>query len=319
MRHCIVVCALAVAMLFGSALQTPRLNAFAASEKYLGPKLCTACHKGAHPDVIEAVSGSSHGRAMWKIEEEDADHPVVADFSGDPPFPKDRIAYVLGVGRVYQAYLDADLRVLPAEWRVKERAWRAREAVDATSDCLGCHTTGFDPDTKKWAALGVTCEMCHGPGSAHTGAKDKLASIVRPETLTPERRAMICGQCHSSGESKDGGFAFPVGYRPGDDLEECFVLQADLPPDTVNSQYNELRQGKHLAAGTVCTTCHDPHGPVNGSASQLKAPVNDLCLSADCHGGKLSGPQHQPAALKVVTCASCHMPNHRHTFVAPKS
>jgi predicted CXXCH cytochrome family protein len=320
MRHRILVLLGIGVLLVGVDSIVPSLlssRATAAEVKYSGPKLCLACHKGMHPEVIEAVGRSAHQQAMWKIEDQDADHVVLGDFSGSPPFPKEKIAYVLGVGRKYQSYLDADLRVLPAEWLVAEKAWRPREAVDATRDCLGCHTTGFDPDTKKWAALGVTCEMCHGPGSGHVGSKDKLGSIVRPQTLTPAARAMICGQCHGTGQSKDGAFAYPRGYRPGDDLNTFFALSTELPADGRNSQYNQLLQSKHLAAGTTCTTCHNPHGPTGEVPSQLKLPLNDLCLSEGCHGGKLSGAQHQPEALKTVTCNTCHMPGKSHTFTAP--
>jgi hypothetical protein len=316
MRLTVAVLIVAVAMLVAPTLAP---SASAAEVKYSGPKLCVACHKGTHADVIEAVTGSVHRRAMWKVEDEGEDHPLVGDFSSDPPFSKESIAYVLGVGRAYQAYLDADLRVLPAEWVVADKAWRPRESVDATRDCLGCHTTGFDPEMKKWAALGVTCEMCHGPGSAHVGAKDKLASVVRPQTLEPAAQAMICGQCHATGKSKDGEFAYPLGYRPGDDLSALFALSAEVPADSVNSQYNEFLQSEHLAAGTTCTTCHNGHGPTGELPSQLKTPLNDLCLSQDCHGGSLVGPQHQPEALKAATCNTCHMPGNSHSFVAPTS
>ncbi len=294
---------------------SPRADA-AAQGEYSGPKMCAACHRGTHPEVLSAQAESAHAGAMWRIEEQDEKHRLLADFSSNPPFSKDEIAYVLGTGRKYQSYLTADLRVLPAEWSVEKSSWRPREAVDATRDCLGCHTTGFDPQAKEWVALGVTCEMCHGPGKAHVGSQDKNASIVRPGSLTPERRAMICGQCHASGKSKDGAFAFPVGYRPGDDLNAYFVLEATVEADVVNSQYNELVQGsKHLAAGTVCTTCHEAHGPSGSLPSQLTAPINDLCLG--CHGGELVGPQHDPAALKSVTCAACHMPGGKHIFALP--
>ncbi len=308
----------------GLALVTPPtfpLSAYGAEPaKYTGPKLCTACHKATHPEVIAAVSAGAHARAMWAIADADESHPLVGDFSGDPPFAKERVAYVLGVGRKYQSYLDADLHVLPAEWSVEDKAWRPREAVDATRDCLGCHTTGFDPETKQWAALGVTCEMCHGPGSTHVASNAKNETIARPSALEPERRAMICGQCHSHGKSKDGSLTFPRGYRPGDDLDQHFVTDSEVPKGAVNSQYNELTQsGTHLAAGTVCTTCHAAHGPVGQLPNQLRAPVNDICLNTECHGGKLAGAQHEPAALQAVTCAVCHMPGGTHVFAAPRA
>lgn len=297
------------------AALAPRAEA-APQGEYSGPKLCQACHQGTHPEIISKQAQSAHAGAMWPVEDEGGKNRILGDFSSSPPFPKDKIAYVLGTGRKYQSYIGADLRVLPAEWSVEKGSWRPREVVDATRDCLGCHTTGFDPKTQKWVAPGVTCEMCHGPGAAHVGSQDKKSTIVRLSTLAPERKAMVCGQCHASGRSKDGAFAFPVGYRPGDDLTAHFTLDATVGASVLNSQYNELVQGgKHMAAGTVCTTCHGAHGASGSLPSQLTAPTNDLCLA--CHGGKLAGPQHEPAALNSITCDACHMPGGKHTFAAP--
>ncbi len=288
--------------------------------KYLGSKLCTACHRATHPEVIASWPESAHARAMWAVGSEDQTHKIVGDFAQSPGFTKGEVAYVLGTGRKYQAYLDSGLKVLPAEWVVKDQAWRPREPVDAAHDCLGCHTTGFDPETRKWAALGVGCEMCHGAGSNHAGASDKKSSIVRPEELEAPRRAMVCGQCHAQGKSRDGCCTFPAGFRPGDDLEKFFVIASEVPQGGMNSQYNEMVHGggKHIGAGTVCTTCHDPHGTVEGLPMQLREPTNQLCLREGCHGGKLTGPQHDEKALASISCAMCHMPGGKHTFVSPK-
>jgi predicted CXXCH cytochrome family protein len=290
--------------------------------KYIGPKMCIACHKGTHAEAVTSWKESAHADALWGIEEEGTGtRRVAADFSQAPPFPREQIAYVLGAGRKYQSFLDKDLKVLPGEWDVKKNAWRPREAADAARDCLGCHTTGFDPQTRRWTAPGVTCEMCHGPGSEHIKAKDKKAGIVMPDGLDPARRAMVCGQCHAHGKSRDGCFAFPHGYRPGDDLNEFFVLAADIPEGTVNSQHNDMAQGngKHLAAGTVCTTCHVPHGSGGNAPAMLRGPVNQVCLNPSCHGGKLSGPQHSEEALKATTCVICHMPESSHVFAVPRA
>jgi predicted CXXCH cytochrome family protein len=310
---------LVAGLLLGPAWHARARAAVPEGAKYSGPKLCLACHKGMNADIVAKWSQSAHALAMWPITDQDADHKVVGDFSANPPFPKDQVTYVLGTGRVYQSYLDKDLQVLPGDWVVADNAWRPRQATDGARDCVGCHTTGFDLATKKWAALGVGCEMCHGPGSVHVGAKDKKAAIVNPANLDPAHQAMVCGQCHAQGKSKDGSAAFPVGFRPGDDLNDYFVLATEIPKNAINSQYNELVQGggKHLAAGVVCTTCHDPHGPVSGTSNDLRAPVPDLCLSAECHGGKLTGPQHSPEAVKTTSCVVCHMPGGKHTFVTP--
>ncbi|NIM05241.1 MAG: hypothetical protein GTO55_04025 [Armatimonadetes bacterium] len=288
--------------------------------KYMGPKMCIACHKATHADIIAASSKTAHSNAMWKIGDEGDGRRIVADFSKEAPFSREEVAYVLGTGRKYQSFLDKDLNLLPGEWIVKDKAWRARESVDAAKDCVGCHTTGFDPAARKWAALGVTCEMCHGPGSVHMSAKDKKASIVRPQELDPQERAMICGQCHAVGKSKDGTYTFPHSYRPGEDLGQFFTLATEILKEAVNSQYNEFVHGggKHLAAGTTCSTCHNPHGSTEGVQAQLRQPVNQLCLQEGCHGGKLAGSQHSEKTLKMMSCTICHLPGGKHTFKAPK-
>ncbi len=73
---------------------------------------------------------------------------IVAKFDANSPVKKADIKYVLGRGKVYQNYLDKDLKVLPGEWRVKEQKWVAIESVDGATQCVGCHATNFDPDSQ---------------------------------------------------------------------------------------------------------------------------------------------------------------------------
>jgi predicted CXXCH cytochrome family protein len=287
-----------------------------AGAQYAGSMLCTACHKGTHPQQVSGWAASAHAHAIWKAGEGGEGVRIVADFSKSPPFAQDKASYVLGVGRRQQAFLDANLSVLPGRWTVKDKAWGPQGVVDARSDCLGCHTTGYDPAAATWKELGVGCEMCHGPGSTHAGSADKKATIVNLTGLDPAHQAMVCGQCHSKGTSKDGKYTFPAGFRPGDELDQFFTLSTDSATWTQNAQYNQLLLGggKHLAAGVVCTTCHDPHGT---SQWLLRGPINDLCLK--CHQGKLTGAQHGEQVLKTVTCSACHMPGGSHVFVVKKA
>lgn len=307
-------CAIVAGLLL-AGMRTPAGTAN--GQAYAGPKLCTACHQGIHPQAVGAWTASPHARALWEIGAADQTHRILGDFTKNPPFPRQAIAYVLGAGVKAQAYLDRDLKVLPGEWVVRDKAWRARPSAEAKTACLGCHTTGFDSDAGTWNAPGVTCEACHGPGAAHAGAADKKSSIIRPQDLEPARQAMICGRCHSQGKSKDGRFPWAVGYTPGEDLDGFCTLNPEIQKGSMNGQYNELRLGggKHLQAGTVCTACHQPHGQ-GGQPSELKAPVNQLCLS--CHEGKLTGAQHSKEALQAVNCTVCHMPGASHRFVPPR-
>ena len=279
--------------------------------KYAGSKLCIACHKGTHAQLVTGWQQSLHSLAFWPIDAADDTHKIAADFSQSPPFARDQVAYVLGAGMKQQAYLDKDLKVLPGRWLVKQKQWQPQAAADARTDCLGCHTTGYDPEKAQWKELAVGCEMCHGPGSTHAGSTDKKGTIVRVEDLDPAHQAMVCGRCHSTGRSKDGRYTFSPTFLPGDDLDASFVPDQKVSAGAMNAQYNELRfgGGKHLDSGVVCITCHDPH---LGQPPSLRQQGNALCLQ--CHAGKLTGPQHSEEILKSAQCTGCHMPNGSHVF-----
>ena len=203
--------------------------------------------------------------------------------------------------------------VLPAVWDVAAKTWKPTAAVDGSTQCVGCHTTAYDAEKKTFAEAGVGCEACHGPGSEHIGKPSK-DNAPDPRKLSSKLQGMVCGSCHSVGKDTSGKFAFPIGFRPGDDLTKSFV---DANPTTPgrNQQYSELMQSKHGQMGLSCTVCHDPHN-VAGIAKQLKKPEVELCLS--CHSAKIKDIKtHKPAAPADATCATCHMPNGQHTFKKP--
>lgn len=63
----------------------------------------------------------------------------------------------------------------------------------ADTSCFTCHMTGYGhPKGYKGAEsadlLGVTCESCHGPGSAHETAAKKY---VDKKELTPEEKKEV--------------------------------------------------------------------------------------------------------------------------------
>ncbi|MEW6489108.1 MAG: multiheme c-type cytochrome [Thermodesulfobacteriota bacterium] len=88
------------------------------------------------------------------------------------------------------------------EWR----SWQER--------CIGCHTTGFEPEA--WneakaayvageradlkdlfvADIRISCESCHGPGAVHAESRRK-ADIIHPAELGGAERLAVCGQCHT--------------------------------------------------------------------------------------------------------------------------
>ena len=278
---------------------------------YKGSVTCKMCHKIMHEAVVEGVETSAHPTTMQKA---DAQGAIVGDFATNPMFTRDKVAFVLGKGRNEQAYLDANFQVLPALWNVKEKSWKPAQALDGATQCIGCHTTGYDAATKSYAEAGVGCEACHGPGEDHMTGSDQKATILNPKNLGAKERAMVCGQCHSVGKDTTGKFAHPVGFRPGDDLAKAFADAEPTAPGR-NQQYSEFVTSKHAQLGFLCVTCHDPHNAA-GIAGQLKKPVNELC--SGCHAATIKDmATHAPSASASATCATCHMPRGQHAFRQP--
>ncbi|MBI2300881.1 MAG: hypothetical protein HYU66_18380 [Armatimonadetes bacterium] len=297
----------ALAVLFVLAVAYAKID-FTGSD-YVGSAACGACHQKDYPEILTAHKQSAHALAMQRAN----DKTIVADFAG-APFAREEARYVLGRGRHAQAYLTRDLKVLPGEWVVADKKWIPLEAVDGATECVGCHVTSYDPETKKWKELGVGCEMCHGPAGKHMVVNKDTS--LDPADLEPKEQAQVCGRCHSRGREKTGQHAFPVGSLPTDDLAACFT---DGQPDKagMNQEYSDLiRSPKHWAEGVVCTTCHDSHGDTD-NPRQLRKPITDTCMR--CHKAALGSLDKHVADKGVTappnaTCATCHMPDGRHMF-----
>ena len=161
--------------------------------------------------------------------------------------------------------------------------------------CFGCHTTAFTgeraiPDREE---MGVRCERCHGPGSAHikqistAGGPDM--KIIHPGKLKAFAQVQMCGQCHG---------------RPPRDTDFAAISRIEASPISVRFPSQRLvlsRCFNESEANMKCTECHDPHTDVSHNF-QL---YDRACLKC-----------HAPAKKKGIgvcrlgkeKCASCHMP-----------
>lgn len=309
-----------VAILLVAVLATAMSAVAKKDAKYIGSEDCAVCHSDTHPTIVSGHAKTLHHSAM--IDATKNPKAIVAVFGADAPFKKTDVKYVLGVGKVYQNYLDKNLKLLPGKWDAAEKKWVKIDSVDGATQCVGCHVTNFDPAKKTWTELGVGCEACHGPGSAHSDSQE-AKDIQSLKLLKADRFNMVCGQCHANGTNTTGKYAFPTTFCPGDDLNEHFKLK---PADETapNSQYNQFLTSKHAAGNVIkCITCHDPHGDKSKAGHQLRLPVNDLCLG--CHSldmgdtkGVASLKEHAPTAGPDDTCATCHMKGGAHTFKPAK-
>ncbi|HET6203022.1 MAG TPA: hypothetical protein VFI25_09505 [Planctomycetota bacterium] len=230
------------------------------------------------------------------------------------------------------------------------RAWQG--------NCASCHFTGFsttfNAPTSEWLAdavddpggafdidgdgstdeVGVGCESCHGPGSAHVAAAAPRF-IVNPANLSPERANLVCGRCHDrpkgagTVQDEEPLNAANEFARPGVGRAEWLAnftsvngpAAGDLWVDSLHSkkhhqQYADLLKSKHYRNGTIlvtCADCHTSHGESTqrwGLRGDPEDPESALCQSCHLveplpHMLAETGSYH--AGLQT-TCVACHMP-----------
>ena len=209
-------------------------------------------------------------------------------------------------------------------WTGPYKTWNGR--------CASCHATGYekryDPATRRYASteaeIGVGCEACHGPGSAHvawaehgTAPPGGLTQAgFTADTDAPEAWLGVCAGCHSRREALDDGN--PV---PGTAFHDAFRL-ALLRPGLYHAD-GQIRdevyvagsflQSRMHAAGVTCRDCHDAH------TARRRAEGNALCTQ--CHSpagnprfptlraGLYDDPAHHfhPPDTPGAQCKTCHM------------
>jgi predicted CXXCH cytochrome family protein len=297
--------------LVSSAVVALMVSAFAAvppEAAYVGSDKCLMCHQGMHEKIAAGWKTTRHARSFADVTKNP--ESIRAEFSADTPFSKDQVRHVLSGSGKLQAYVGEDMKSLPGKWNVAEKKWQKAASSDAKTQCVHCHVTGYNVADASWIEPAVGCESCHGPGSAHSATGDE-SKIVNPKKLPADKRIMVCAQCHSHGTDPSKAHAFPVNFRPGDDLSKAFIL-APVSGGQLNQQYNEFIISKHFTGGMQCTTCHEPHGSGATQPKQLVKAVNDLCVA--CHASVKGMKEHAPAAPAGATCSTCHMPGSSHAF-----
>ena len=208
--------------------------------------------------------------------------------------------------------------------------------------CADCHVTnfrkGYDSTTdqfdSRWSEMGVGCEACHGPGSAHLqwangdlrqadkglvrkfDERQSMHWLFELERVTAQRSVSpsdsieqpVCAQCHSMRSQ------VAEGFQNGGDLHDYY--RPELLRDPLyhfDGQQREevfitgsFEQSKMHSAGVTCSDCHEPHG------QKLRAEGNALCST--CHApAYFDQPSHHFHASESsgAQCVNCHMPQTR--------
>lgn len=214
--------------------------------------------------------------------------------------------------------------------------------------CAECHSTnlrkGWRSDSTgyatTWSEIDVSCEACHGPGSAHiawarkhhaagppsamglladlrelpyTWVMDGTSGIARrsrPRQSTAELET--CARCHARRTS------LADDYLPGRPLLQTHkpafldehLYYADGQQLDEVYEYGSFLQSRMHAAGVSCGDCHDPH------SLHIQTEPDVLC--ARCHlPASFATPahHHHRSGSKGASCVACHMPTRDYMVV----
>lgn len=260
---------------------------------------------------------------------------------------------------------------LPVGWHVARGRWIHMNQAFLTPDgvpgstddylrhlsrwndnCLFCHNTEPSPGLtasghfeSTWGELGIGCEACHGPASAHverhaspfvrlmaTGEGDP--TIARPDRLAEGLGSDVCGRCHGQriGSNVAEILAHGDGFLPGRPLSgvsrPIFAdsrLASDSPkarpfaerfwpdgtPRLSAYEYQALLLSPchDEGRGLGCMDCHSMHG--DDPNMQLRADYDPVGTCQRCHGGTEANAVRVSEAHgghDDLVCTDCHMP-----------
>lgn len=207
MRTREMVVGLAVSLVLGVASQAAAFPRLAESTQ----KSCLTCHSAIAGGAALTDAGKAYKADATKLPEKNVEG---ASYVGGG---KCRMCHMKEY-KSWQATPHAKgletLRTATAE-RVTEISGKLGVKLTGSAaeakECLGCHVTGHGQpggypaaDSTKSAALsGVTCENCHGPGSAHVAA----AKEAKKAAINGKLGESFCRDCHTPAMSPKFDFA----------------------------------------------------------------------------------------------------------------
>ncbi len=194
--------------------------------------------------------------------------------------------------------------------------------------CAECHSTnlrkGYNHKENSfnttWSEIDVSCEACHGPGSAHVAwanipemgrlRTDNYKLVVKTRDISSHQLIEVCARCHSRRTSLDD---FSHDHKQIMDYMLPSLLTETLyyPDGQIYDEvyvYGSFMQSKMFMRNVKCSDCHDVH------SQKLKLDGNDLCLS--CHKKDVYDTKdhhfhkkvHEGNESRGDDCIECHMP-----------
>jgi tetratricopeptide (TPR) repeat protein len=221
--------------------------------------------------------------------------------------------------------------------------------------CADCHSTNLkknydmnkDQYETTWSEIDVSCEACHGPGSAHIawaenlkeGEKidvtskmglvvrlkdlslgtwvfdDETGNAKRTTPLSSNTQIEVCAPCHARRTRISANYdhAQPLldAYQPNLLGEGMYFADGQILDEVY--VYGSFLQSKMYHQGVVCSDCHEPHG--------LNVYAQDNALCYRCHLYEKLGTRehhfHNPDSTGA-SCVECHMPERTYMVVDPR-
>jgi tetratricopeptide (TPR) repeat protein len=214
--------------------------------------------------------------------------------------------------------------------------------------CADCHSTRLQKNyladeeryETRWEEINVSCEACHGPGSAHVAWANERAESGGDDGVTGDLRDIDDGLTVDL--RNDGVWRFDSDAKVArrtpekgadaqiDTCGRCHARRSVLHPEPVRGQsladthrtafleeslyhadgqileevyvWGSFVQSRMHAAGVVCSDCHDGHA--------LQLPENPDLICLGCHRADLYAvPDHHHHKWKSAgaSCVACHM------------
>lgn len=183
--------------------------------------------------------------------------------------------------------------------------------------CADCHSTNLQKNyntesyefTTTFDEINVSCEACHGPGSAHNTYYENEKGIGSPPKMhmfrgdSPKNVVDNCARCHS----RRSQIAKFYDYK-GEFLDHYYPSLLEAPTYELDGQirgedyvYGSFVQSKMYGVGISCRDCHDVH------SLKLKKEGNDLCMT--CHTVNYNTSEHHfhKENTEASLCINCHM------------
>ncbi len=221
--------------------------------------------------------------------------------------------------------------------------------------CSECHSTNVrknynsesDSFSTTYDEIDVSCEACHGPGSAHirwarareAGEEpigisasglvitfparnevswifsDTAATARRTTPKKDDRLIEMCARCHARRSQITDEYVFGRSFldthRPALLVDGLYFPDGQILEEVY--VWGSFLQSKMYQQGVVCNDCHDSH------SMRVYAQDNTLCYR--CHQYETYGVRqhhfHNPDSTGA-SCMDCHMPERTYMVVDPR-